>query len=502
MSIRLQLFMGFSILIMIFIITFFVNQRLSNEVIKNTTYISNSEAVIRNSNVIHKEMIEMQSGFRGFLLTGQEVFLQSYYDGINTVPPLIEEQYAILSSGLQKERLDSIVFLHKRWVNYANSLIATKLDTLPEATVKYRELFETKLRMEVGKKMNDNIHRIFLYFDNYEYQVRKDRREALQASLKNTSIITFTLTLVSVIIALVAGIYFTRTITNRISKMVNLAEHISKGNFKRVDDKKRDELNKLSVSLNDMSETLEKNFNELTKKNSELDQFAYVVSHDLKAPLRGIANIISWIEEDHEQDLTPEVKHNLVLIKGRTTRLENMINGLLEYAKVGKIKKGREAVDIARLILETTELLVPKHFKVKLDGIMPVIVTEKLHIEQVFSNLISNAVKYNHSREPFIAISSKELPHVYEFTVSDNGQGIQNDYFDKIFIIFQTLQERDAFESTGVGLAIVKKIIDDYNGTINVRSEPGKGTAFVFTWPKINNRPIKNKNENKHHFIS
>lgn len=501
MSIRLQLFFGFSILVVIFIISFFVNQRLSNEILKNTSYINNSEAIIRNSNVMHKEMIEMQSGFRGFLLTGQGVFLQAYYDGVNTVPPIIREEYGLLSSDLQKERLDSIRVLHNNWVNYANSLISTKKDTLPEATRKYKELFETKLKMEVGKKMNDHIHRLFLYFDNYEYQVRKDRREVLQSSLKNTSIITLTLTLVSVIIALLAGFYFIRTITTRISKMVNLAEHISKGDFKKIEDIKKDELNRLSVSLNDMSETLEKNFKELTKKNSELDQFAYVVSHDLKAPLRGIANIISWIEEDHEQDLTPDIKRNLALIKGRATRLENMINGLLEYAKVGKMKKGYEAVDVTRLVLETIELLVPKHFKVEIAGIMPVIVTERLHIEQVFANLISNAVKYNHNPNPVIGISSREFPDAYEFMVSDNGQGIQKEYFERIFVIFQTLQERDAFESTGVGLAIVKKIIEDYKGTITVNSEPGRGTSFVFTWPKTNNRSI-NKYENKHHFIS
>ncbi len=502
MSIRLQLFLGFSLLIMIFIISFFVNQRLSNEVLKNTSYINNSEAIIRNSNVIHKEMIEMQSGFRGFLLTGQEVFLQAYYDGINTVPPVIREQYGLLSSDLQRERLDSIRTLHNNWVNYANSLIFSRQDTLPEATKKYQELFETKLKMEVGKKLNDHIHKLFLYFDNYEYQVRKDRRVALQKSLKNTGIITLTLTLVSVVIALLAGFYFIRTITQRISKMVNLAEHISKGDFKKMEDTKQDELNRLSVSLNDMSETLEKNFKELKKKNSELDQFAYVVSHDLKAPLRGIANIISWIEEDHEQELTPDVKHNLVLIKGRATRLENMINGLLEYAKVGKIKKGYEAVDVTDLVLETVELLVPKHFKVEITSAMPVIVTERLHIEQVFSNLISNAVKYNHNPKPVIIISATELHDAYQFTVSDNGQGIQKEYFDRIFVIFQTLQERDAFESTGVGLAIVKKIVEDYKGTITVNSEPGRGTSFVFTWPKTNNRPISTKYENKHHFIS
>lgn len=182
--------------------------------------------------------------------------------------------------------------------------------------------------------------------------------------------------------------------------------------------------------------------------------------------------------------MTPEVRHNLNLIKGRATRLENMINGLLEYAKVGKIKRGKERVDLLKMLHELTDLLVPKNYDVQIDGVMPFITTEKLHIEQVFANLISNAVKYNLSEHPKIIIRAREFYGFYEFTVTDNGMGIQKEYFDKIFVIFQTLQERDAFESTGVGLAIVKKIIDDYKGKIEVESEIGKGTSFIFTWPK------------------
>lgn len=274
MSIKNQLFMGFSILIAIFFIDFIVNKRLSNVILKNTTYLNNSESVIRNSNILHKEMIEMQSGFRGFLLTGQEVFLEPYYEGVNSVPLLVTEQQTLMTSLSQKERLDSIITLHMNWVTYANSLIATKLDTLPEANAKYVELFETKLRMEVGKKLNDKIQKIFASFDNYEYQLRQDRRVALQKSLNLTNNITLSLTLFSALVAVSFGIYFIRTITKRISSMVNLAEQISRGEFKIIDDRKQDELNRLSLSLNQMSGTLEKNIADLTKKNSELDQFA------------------------------------------------------------------------------------------------------------------------------------------------------------------------------------------------------------------------------------
>jgi signal transduction histidine kinase len=463
---------------------FFVNQRLSNEVLQNTSYISNSESVIRNSNMLHKEMIEMQSSFRGFLLTGQENFLKPYYEGLHSVPELMAQQKGLVSSETQINLLDSINLTHKLWVDYATDLINYRLDTFPESSKKYKELFETKLRMEVGKKLNDKIRVIFSTFDNNEYKLRQERRSKLQLSIERTRTITLSLTLISILLAVISSQYFIRTITKRISKMVVLADRISKGFFTTMKDNKRDELNELCLSLNSMSETLEKNFKDLTTKNKELDQFAYVVSHDLKAPLRGITNIIGWIEEDHENEITPGVKQNLELIKGRTTRLENMINGLLEYARVGKIKKGHVKVNTDVLVRDLLKFLVPKNFMIEIAGKLPVLTTEKLHLEQVFSNLISNAVKYNKNVQPKISICAEELEDSYKFTIEDNGSGIEKEYFEKIFIIFQTLQERDAFESTGVGLAIVKRIVEDYKGTIYVESEIGKGSRFIFTWPK------------------
>jgi light-regulated signal transduction histidine kinase (bacteriophytochrome) len=208
-----------------------------------------------------------------------------------------------------------------------------------------------------------------------------------------------------------------------------------------------------------------------------------VVSHDLKAPLRGISNLVSWIEEDHPEQISPEVSQNLQLIKGRVFRLENMINGLLEYARIGKIKKEEEQIDVNVLIEEIREMIVPPNVKFMVAD-LPLVYAQRHQLEHIFSNLISNAIKHNKSAVPMVAINGVETDRDYEFSVSDNGQGIEKEYFGKIFIIFQTLRERDAFESTGVGLAIVKKIIDDNKGTIRVESVLGKGTTFIFTLPK------------------
>lgn len=222
---------------------------------------------------------------------------------------------------------------------------------------------------------------------------------------------------------------------------------------------------------------------DLEKKNKELDQFAYVVSHDLKAPLRAINNLSEWIYEDLGNDVSPDIKSNLSLLRGRVKRMEALINGILDYSRAGRIKAKVEMVDVAELIADVIEsLAIPHHYRIIVPGELPFLKTEKIALEQVFSNLISNAVKYNNSPNPIIEIEHKTIENQHQFCVRDNGPGIESEFFDKIFIIFQTLQSRDKVESTGVGLAIVKKIIDEKGGKVWVESEKGKGAGFYFTW--------------------
>jgi signal transduction histidine kinase len=266
--------------------------------------------------------------------------------------------------------------------------------------------------------------------------------------------------------------------------MVNLAETISQGEFNIVNDTANDELTGLSRSLNIMSDKLSKNIHELEKRNTELDKFAYVVSHDLKAPVRGIHNVIKWIEEDLGDQLSPELQKYLDIIPERTSRMENLINGLLDYARISQ-KTDASAVDTNELVRDIVDTIVPRHFVVR-TGNLPILYTEKLKLEQVFSNLVSNAVKYSRGENGEILITGKELQGCYEFSVKDKGIGIETEYHQKIFEMFQTLRERNDIESTGIGLAIVKKIIEDQNGTISVNSNLGEGTEFIFTWKKQN----------------
>jgi light-regulated signal transduction histidine kinase (bacteriophytochrome) len=224
----------------------------------------------------------------------------------------------------------------------------------------------------------------------------------------------------------------------------------------------------------------------LESKIKELDQFAYIVSHDLKAPLRAIGNLTSWIREDLEGSLTGDSKQNMDLLVGRVTRMEALINGVLEYSRIGRIQVKPELVDLHVLLNELIELLAPPpHVKVVVDPNMPSFVTRQILLSQVFSNLISNAIKHNDKKEPVINVGFNANQAGFEFFVEDNGPGIAKEHHEKIFVIFQTLQSRDKFESTGVGLTIVKRIVEEQGGIIRVESTEGKGSKFIFTWPEL-----------------
>jgi PAS domain S-box-containing protein len=233
------------------------------------------------------------------------------------------------------------------------------------------------------------------------------------------------------------------------------------------------------------AQMLAKTTNVLRKRNQELDQFAYVVSHDLKAPLRAIANLSSWIEEDLSDSMTEDTVHQMNLLRGRVHRMEGLIEGLLQYSRVGRIEVPSEMVKVEKLLAEIIDSLAPPSgFDVKVEPGMPTFVTEKLPLQQVFSNLISNAIKHNRGESGYVKISVKELDDFYEFSVADDGPGIAPQYHDKVFVIFQTLEARDKVENTGIGLSLVKKIVEGQGGTISLESAEGEGATFRFTWPK------------------
>ncbi|MBL7929064.1 MAG: PAS domain S-box protein [Bacteroidia bacterium] len=228
----------------------------------------------------------------------------------------------------------------------------------------------------------------------------------------------------------------------------------------------------------------------LERTNRELDKFAYVVSHDLKAPLRAIGNLTGWIEEDLGDNAPEGVVANFNIIKGRVIRMEALINGILDYSKAAKKAGVEETFDTRNVIHDAFDLIgASNECKLILGEKLPIVHTEKTKLQQIFLNLINNAIKFNDKKVKVVEVDAEESKHFWHFYVKDNGPGIDKKFHEKIFVIFQTLNARDEFESTGIGLAIVKKIVEDQGGRIWVESEPGNGSVFHFTWPKS---PVRN----------
>jgi two-component system sensor kinase FixL len=232
----------------------------------------------------------------------------------------------------------------------------------------------------------------------------------------------------------------------------------------------------------------------LCEINQELEDFAHVVSHDLKAPLRAIKALAEWLSTDYQDKLDEQGRENLQLLGSRVDRMQGLIDGVLQYSRVGHTEQGTVPVDLGRIVPEIIENLgVPEPISIQIESDLPTIEADVTRITQVFQNLLSNAIKYMDKPQGHIAVACVEADGFWKFSVADNGPGIEQKHFERIFKLFQILAPRDDRESTGIGLTIAKKIVEMYGGKIWVESEVGQGSTFYFTLPK-QHREVSNAN--------
>jgi PAS domain S-box-containing protein len=250
------------------------------------------------------------------------------------------------------------------------------------------------------------------------------------------------------------------------------------------------ELKKAEKELKQYSKSLEQMVTVRTKEledtNQELTDFAYIISHDLKAPLRGINQLANWIASDYVEILDQEGQEKLGLLISRTTHMHRLIEGILQYSRIGRTAAEKQSVDFNQLVRETIDILaVSENIQISIENELPTVVGVYTLFEQIFQNLLSNAINSIDKPQGFVKIGCVDKKSYWQFSVADNGLGIDEKYFDKIFQMFQVLapsSEEDG--STGIGLTLVKKIVEFNGGRVWLESTVGEGCTFFFTLPK------------------
>ncbi len=247
--------------------------------------------------------------------------------------------------------------------------------------------------------------------------------------------------------------------------------------------------NRETVALLDttrrMTDELDGKARELEKRNEDLDSFAYVASHDLKSPLRGVACLAEWIAEDAADVLSEESREHLDMMRQRVDRMDQLLDDLLAYSRAGRTGEEDEVVDVRELLTAIRETIDwPADTRLHVDPSLPRVVTTPVELQRVLQNLLTNAVKYRSQDAPEVAVEARPVGDDFvEFSVADSGIGIAPEYHDSVFQMFRRLHTQDEIEGSGMGLALVKKIVETHGGTIRVESEEGRGATFFFTWP-------------------
>ena len=459
-------------------------------------FVAQTEQSLRHLSEFSRMMLQAESSLRGFLLSDRYEFLVPY--------AMVRDNY--------REKFDDLV---RRTPNVAQ--LKCDLPQLGELAARWTDQAELELvrarandfRGAIALVRSNTASRIMEDFNskstqcaNEEFLLLADRRNAAEREGKNVLLTLAGGGVVAAIIVIVVAFRAIRQIEAPLDTLLKGIDAFGKLEFdRRIEVGSRDEFGLVAKSFNAMADRLqkegdareraEKHLNaslaELERSNRELDQYAYVASHDLKAPLRGIRSLADWITEDIRDGASPETLENLSLLHNRVERLDGLLDSMLQYSRVGRGGGAVESVDSAKLVDDITYYLAPKPgFSVVCSGEMPVLKTSKAPLELVLRNLISNAIKHHDRDHGTVTVSAGIRGDLVEFHVADDGPGIPPAFHERIFQMFQTLKPRDQVEGSGMGLAIVKKEVESNGGAIRVESDPGKrGTTFIFTWPLV-----------------
>ena len=462
---RTRLYIGFSIAIILCGASGLTSYFLLNKQETQRVWVRKARRMLDTTTRVQGIIIDMETGRRGFRATNQPRFLEPYKTGLQQIKPALTELKNLCAddtelAGKEATLEDHIFRLMKFWEHNGDNASA------------YTREYITQLTDDEKRQM-DEIRTISKTLQADETKLLAKRRDEHDRLVHYGTLSSSLDSILSEIIIVILIIIISREFRSRRKAQKQLGDTI-------------EELQQQTVSLQ-LSETELKNtMDELSKINHQLEKFVYTVAHDVKSPLSGIVGALSLLQADETVIANPELTEIANLSSSAAMHLSEMVNSLLESSKIGLAEQHSETVDTKEMLKQLAVLLFPpKNIRIVIADKMPVFNTRKLKIQQVFQNLISNAIKYNGKEQGIIEIGSADAGNYYRFHVKDNGMGISEADKESVFGLMKTTANiSTADSSTGFGLNIVKQIVEEQGGKIWYDSEAGHGTTFYFDWKK------------------
>ncbi|MEU0885990.1 ATP-binding protein [Lentzea sp. NPDC005914] len=439
----------------------------------------------RRAKDLNRSLLDQETGLRGFVLTGEQSFLMPYLDG-QTAAKQAADDVRGLVGGLDG-RVDRIASLAQQWrTEYADPTISRVRAAGPGLepagdTDRGRRLFE-QVRVEVNALQAD--------IGGLGVTARDELNHT--AGVVLWLVIGMGVLLVAVIGGLSLLLY--RLLIGPLAELAEQVRQVASGDFEHeIDVHGPRETVMLGEDVNAMRRrivqelaTLDAASAELQRSNSELEQFAYVASHDLQEPLRKVASFCQLLQRRYGGKLDDRADQYIEFAVDGAKRMQGLINDLLAFSRVGRITRERTMVDLGEIVRHLVD-----SFSERIEETNAHIVAENLPsvrgeatlLSAMFQNLISNALKFRGSTDPIVNIEAERDGDMWKFSVHDNGIGIEPEYADRIFVIFQRLHPKDAYPGTGIGLAMCRKIVEYHGGTIWLKTDVDAGTTFEFTLP-------------------
>ena len=496
MKLRTQLLLGFGIIVILLASGSTFTYLSLSSLIETSHWVKHTHDVVSNANHLEKILIDLETGERGFLITGNEEFLSPYLDGIKEYNDHMENLIKSVSDNQhQANHLVKINGMVNGWLeNVAFPFIEMRRQGDMESIV-------TLVNSGKGKDIIDSVREEISLFVLTEKKLLDIRTKKYDHAANHAIVVKFLEILIIVLSCVLTAYCLNRTINIKMggepSEIEDITRRIAGGNYDiEIGGKEPFGILKsvmiMSASLKSYTTKLEERISqrteELQKSNERLEQFAYAASHDLREPLRTISGFADLVESRLADNPDEKLNKYLFFIRQGTERLANLIEDLLSYSRVGKDVEVSE-INIELLVQSVTEnlheLIKENTATIEMEE-MPTICSNRTALVHIFQNLIENAVQYKRDDEaPKISISSEDRENEVLFIVTDNGLGIKKKYEDKVFLLFQRIHLDRNNSGTGAGLAIVKKCVERCGGEIYLESFPGKGTTFFFTIQKM-----------------